>query len=131
MTGKDLLKLEYAGFTILRSEDRRPYRIKFFVSYQAWRVYKRFRNAEEVQKAFNQMQEDDYVITDINMDRKDHAKIMAEGFRIIRKVDVPKICIKERDTNTQNWVTLQNFETKAARDREVDRLLQSDKIVMD
>lgn len=131
MTGKDLLKLEYAGFTILRSEDRRPYRIKFFVSYQAWCVYKRFRNAEEVQKAFNQMLEDDYVITDINMDRKDHAKIMAKGFRIIRKVDVPKICIKERDTNTQNWVTLQNFETKAARDREVDRLLQSDKIVMD
>lgn len=131
MTGKDLLKLEYAGFTILRCEDRRPYRIRFFVSYQAWRVYERFRDLETLQESFNILHQDAEVITDINMDRKDHAKIMAKGFRIIRKIDVPKICIKERDANTQNWVTLQNFETKAARDREVDRLLQSDKTVMD
>lgn len=131
MTGKDLLKLEYAGFTILRCDNHRPYRIRFFVSYQSWCVYKRFRDLESLQESFNLLHQEAEIITDINMDRKDHSKIMAKGFRIIRKIDVPKICIKERDANTQNWVTLQNFETKAARDREADRLLQSDKTVMD
>ena len=58
------------------------------------------------------------------MDTKSQAKVMAAGFRIIRKDDYPQPRIKAK-TNEQgsDWRTLEKFETKAARDRAFEVML--------
>lgn len=58
------------------------------------------------------------------MDTKSQAKVMAAGFRIIRKDDYPQPRIKTK-TNEQgsDWRTLEKFETKAARDRAFEVML--------
>ena len=50
-------------------------------------------------------------------------KLFKAGFTMIRKDDSPNIRIKFQDYDNQNWKTLGSpFESKAARDREYDRL---------
>lgn len=56
-------------------------------------------------------------------------KLKAAGFRIIRPDNYPSPRIKEWDKD-RSWKTIEKFDTKAARDRRIDELLQNDKIVM-
>lgn len=65
------------------------------------------------------------------MDAKSQQKVAAAGFKIIRKDDQPKIRIKYKDKNHKEWATLINFETKAARDREYDRLMKLSDVIND
>lgn len=59
------------------------------------------------------------------MDTKSQTKVMAAGFKIIRKDDYPQPRIKIK-TNEQgsDWRTLEKFETKAARDRAFEERLK-------
>lgn len=56
---------------------------------------------------------------------------MAAGFRIIRADDYPQPRIKFKDAKTENWKTLAKFETKAARDRSMEQLLEDDLTITD
>lgn len=58
------------------------------------------------------------------MDAKSERKIADAGFKILRKDDRPKIRIKYKDKDHREWTTLKNFETKAARDREYNQLME-------
>jgi hypothetical protein len=58
-------------------------------------------------------------------------KLMADGYMFIRRDDHPSPRIKYRKHGSGDWKTLGKFETKAARDREVDRLLDSSMVIMD
>lgn len=52
------------------------------------------------------------------MDITSQIKVMAAGFRIIRKDDYPQPRIKFKKKPTgMDWTTLEKFDTKAARDR--------------
>ena len=50
-------------------------------------------------------------------------KIQKAGFKIIRADDAPSPRIKEWKSDSA-WVTMEKFETKAARDRRMQELLQ-------
>lgn len=65
------------------------------------------------------------------MDATSQKKVVAAGFTIIRKDDQPKIRIKFKDKDFNDWCTWQNFETKAARDREYKRLLNFEMWIAD
>lgn len=59
------------------------------------------------------------------MDTKSQTKVMAAGFRIIRKDDYPQPRIKAKiDGLGPEWKTLEKFNTKAARDRAFDEMLK-------
>lgn len=59
------------------------------------------------------------------MDTKSQTKVMAAGFRIIRKDDYPQPRIKAKiDGLGSEWKTLEKFNTKAARDRAFDEMLK-------
>jgi hypothetical protein len=59
-------------------------------------------------------------------------KVIAAGFTIIRPDDYPNARIKvKRQGSHQDWVTLEKFETKAARDRRMTELLQLSLVVED
>lgn len=59
------------------------------------------------------------------MDTKSQTKVMAAGFRIIRKDDYPQPRIKAKiDGLSSEWKTLEKFNTKAARDRAFDEMLK-------
>ena len=55
-------------------------------------------------------------------------KIHEAGFTIIRADDMPSPRIKEWKSNSA-WVTMEKFDTKAARDRRMQQLLQDPHIV--
>lgn len=55
-------------------------------------------------------------------------KIHEAGFKIIRADDMPSPRIKEWKSNSA-WVTMEKFDTKAARDRRMQQLLQEPNIV--
>ena len=55
-------------------------------------------------------------------------KIHEAGFKIIRADDTPSPRIKEWKSDSA-WVTMEKFDTKAARDRRMQQLLQDPQIV--
>ena len=55
-------------------------------------------------------------------------KIHEAGFKIIRADDAPSPRIKEWKSHSA-WVTMEKFDTKAARDRRMQELLQDPHIV--
>lgn len=64
------------------------------------------------------------------MDKKSIEKVMKAGFVIIRKEDTfqPRIKIK---TLEHDWRTLEKFDTKSARNRHFDKLMEEDKYLDD
>ena len=66
------------------------------------------------------------------MDATSQEKVIAMGFRVIRKDDYPQPRIKVK-TNEQgsDWRTLEKFETKAARDRAFKELLKDSMTISD
>jgi hypothetical protein len=64
------------------------------------------------------------------MDKHSQAKVIAAGFTIIRADDQPSPRIKMKG-KSHEWVTLEKFETKAARDRRFTELLQDDNVISD
>jgi len=65
------------------------------------------------------------------MDQKSQAKVMDEGFMIIRCDDKPSIRIKYKGPGSHEWRTLSNHDTKAARERERLRLTEDPMIIED
>lgn len=65
------------------------------------------------------------------MDSKSHKKVIDVGFTIIRIDDYPAARIKYKDEDHPDWVTLQNFPTKASRDKAFAELLQYPKVIQD
>ena len=57
-------------------------------------------------------------------------KINAAGFRIVRADDYPVPRIKEWKSDS-SWITLEKFDTKAARDRRILELTADPKIITD
>lgn len=62
-----------------------------------------------------------------------HNKLIAAGFKIIRKRDFPKpeIWYKDVLTGGGGWHKVKQFPSKAARDRKFKELLQDSYIVED
>ena len=66
------------------------------------------------------------------MNATSQQKVIAAGFTIIRQDDYPNVRIKHKKQGShQDWVTLEKFETKAARDRRMAELLLSPMIIED
>lgn len=65
------------------------------------------------------------------MDKKSQLKVVAWGFSIIRSDDQPSPRIKYIDKAHHDWVTLEKFETKAARDRRMALLLENSQVIED
>ena len=65
------------------------------------------------------------------MDQKSQAKVMASGFMIIRCDDLPSIRIKYKGPGSHEWKTLSKHETKAARERERQRLAEDPFVIED
>jgi hypothetical protein len=65
------------------------------------------------------------------MEQKSQLKVMAAGFKIIRPADFPSPRIKVKTHLSREWSTLEKFDTKAARDRRFDELLEDKKIIAD
>ena len=66
------------------------------------------------------------------MDTKSQTKVIAAGFRIVRKDDYPQPRIKvKRNEQGSDWRTLLKFETKAARDRAFIEILDDPMIISD
>ena len=66
------------------------------------------------------------------MNQTDQHKVMKAGFTIIRRSNEPSPRIKQKTLeNPWTWVTLNKFDTKAARDRAADELLKSDNFIED
>ena len=55
-------------------------------------------------------------------------KIQKAGFKIIRADDAPSPRIKKWKSDSA-WITMEKFDTKAARDRRMQQLLQDPHIV--
>lgn len=64
-----------------------------------------------------------------------HKKVLRAGFTIIRPDDQPKPRIKTLrptgELGNLNWVTLEKFDTKAARDRRFRELLENPDVLED
>lgn len=65
------------------------------------------------------------------MGTKDQQKLLSAGFTIIRADDQPAIRIKYKKADQTEWKTLLNFSTKAARDREMQKMLESNLVIND
>lgn len=74
------------------------------------------------------------------MKQSDKIKLVRAGFRIIRADDQPKPRIKEYKlhevdgkeyVSSGDYYTIGNFETKAARNRAMQEMLQNEKTVED
>ena len=65
------------------------------------------------------------------MDAKSQSKVVREGFMIIRKDDTPQPRIKFKDAKQREWATYAKFETKAARDRAFDKLMELQHVISD
>ena len=64
------------------------------------------------------------------MDQQSHIKVIKAGFGIIRKDDHPVPRIKIKDESSE-WRTLEDFKTKAARNRRFNELMQLQTIIND
>lgn len=60
----------------------------------------------------------------------DLTKLRNAGYTIVRADDYPRPRIKKY-VNNLSWVTVENFDTKAARDRALAKMLEDDKILLD
>lgn len=60
-----------------------------------------------------------------------HNKVIAAGFTLIRKRDVPEPGIWYKDAHTGEWSKMAQYKTKAARDRQFKELLKNEHIVED
>ena len=58
------------------------------------------------------------------MDSKSQLKVLRAGFQIIRKDDYPVPRIKYKSEEQQEWATLENFPSKASRDRAFAELVE-------
>jgi hypothetical protein len=65
------------------------------------------------------------------MDAKSQLKVVRAGFTIIRKDDSRSPRIKYKDARQTEWATLRKFDTKAARDREFNKLIALNLIIND
>jgi hypothetical protein len=65
------------------------------------------------------------------MDATSQQKVIAAGFTIIRADNQPNPRIKVKDAQHREWATLDKFETKAARDRQMAELLKSPHVITD
>lgn len=66
------------------------------------------------------------------MNLRDQEKVIKAGFIIVRSDDQPSPRIKVKDGKSSEWRTLNKpFPTKAARDRELSRLLALDMVIQD
>jgi hypothetical protein len=65
------------------------------------------------------------------MNTTDQQKVIRAGFILIRPDDQPSPRIKVKDERGHEWRTMEKFETKAARDRKLHRLLESEIIIQD
>jgi len=64
------------------------------------------------------------------MDKHSQSKVIAAGFAIIRADDQPSPRIKIKG-KSHEWMTLEKFETKAARDRRFAELLEDENVISD
>jgi len=64
------------------------------------------------------------------MDGDSQSKVLQAGFIIIRKDDQPNIRIKQLKSNS-SWITLEKFDTKAARDRRYKELMKLSMVIND
>lgn len=60
----------------------------------------------------------------------DLIKLRNAGYTIVRADDYPRPRIKKYADNS-SWVTVENFDTKAARDRALAKMLEDDKTLLD
>jgi hypothetical protein len=65
------------------------------------------------------------------MDQKSQLKVIREGFQIVRPDDQPSPRIKMKNKLHHDWVTLEKFETKVARDRKLAEFLKLNMIIQD
>jgi hypothetical protein len=65
------------------------------------------------------------------MNTTDQQKVIKAGFVLVRPDDQPSPRIKVKDDHSSEWRTMERFETKAARDRKLKRLLESNIIIQD
>lgn len=66
------------------------------------------------------------------MDITSSQKVLAAGFRVIRRADYPSIRIVERSGSNGGWKSLEdNFPSKAARDRRCKELLKDPMTIED
>lgn len=65
------------------------------------------------------------------MDARSQLKVIEAGFLILRKQDEPVPMLKYKDYNQHGWATYMKFETKAARDKQLKFLLESDLYIED
>ncbi len=64
------------------------------------------------------------------MDKHSQSKVIAAGFTIIRADDQPSPRNKAKG-KSHEWKTLEKFDTKAARDRRFEELLEDDNVISD
>lgn len=66
------------------------------------------------------------------MNQTDQKKVIDTGFTILRRQDLPAIGIKAKTIeHPYHWRTIGKFDTKAARDREFNKLLENKKYIED
>lgn len=65
------------------------------------------------------------------MNLRDQNKVIKAGFILVRSDDQPTPRIKIKDGKSSEWRSLKSFPTKAARDRELNQLLELDTVIMD
>lgn len=65
------------------------------------------------------------------MDARSQIKVIEKGFVIIRVDDYPAIRIKFKDEAHREWTTLNNFSTKATRDKAFKDLLEQPYVISD
>lgn len=65
------------------------------------------------------------------MNLRDQSKVIKAGFILVRSDDQPSPRIKVKDGKSSEWRTLKSFPTKAARDRELNQLLELDTVIQD
>lgn len=65
------------------------------------------------------------------MNTTDQQKIIKAGFILVRPDDQPSPRIKVKDKQSYEWRTMKKFDTKAARDRELKKLLELDLVIQD
>ena len=65
------------------------------------------------------------------MDKRSQLKVISADFTIIRDDDQPQPRIKYIDRKHHDWVTLENFDTKVARDKRMALLLEHTHIIRD
>lgn len=63
------------------------------------------------------------------MDANSEKKVIAKGFIIIRKDDLPSPRIKYKDKGHTEWNTLEKFDTKTARDKRFLELMKEKHII--